>query len=65
MKKVKKQGGQFIMITEDKFLDCCYDNSRGRHICSSNCVACQINKSAKSITVSCLRGSFDFAEIVE
>jgi len=65
MREVKKEQNSFIDIKNGKPLMCAFDKNHFINNCIDECVACEINKEGTLTTVTCLRGSFTFASIVE
>jgi hypothetical protein len=65
MREVKLEDGIFVDSETDKGLKCCFDKNHFINSCNTECVACEINQDGMRRVVTCLRGSFAFASIVE
>jgi len=61
MKEVKKQGGNFVDNETDKLLICAYNQ---KNLCTEQCTACKIYNDGDITTITCLRDSFTFANII-
>ena len=66
LREVRKASGKFIDNETETTLICAFSQINKEH-CSTACTACKIVAETLPIreTVTCLRGSFTFANIVE